>query len=198
MAVSVLKRIGCLTLALIVGGLLGFSLAYVIENGWLESWQRVAVPPEPVAHLRQIDRGELWVEGASGALYHNAAAHECIADCWAPVQALPPAPGPDDEVRQVLATTCVRPPPLFGAVERLAECQVETWVDYNTVVARRGNGDLVMWQFVSGGEYGFLLFPLGVIFGAATFFVVALLVVIADALVRWARRRREENAPTVS
>jgi hypothetical protein len=188
---SVLKRLGCLALALLIGGLLGFSLAYVIENGWLESWEPVAATPEPVARLRQVDRDEVWVEGASGALYHNAAAHECTANCWAPVEALPPPPAPDgDELREVLTATCVRPPPLFGAVERLAECQRETWLDYNTVVARRGNGELVMWQFVSGGEYGFLLFPLGVIFGAATFFVVALLVVIVDAVVRWARRRR--------
>jgi hypothetical protein len=190
MLASVLKRLGCLALALLVGSGLGFSLAYVIENGWTESWQPVAGAPEPVARIRQISREQVWVEGESGALYHNADTVECADGCWTSVTEMPAPPAEDDEVRTVLATTCVRPPPLFGTVERAAECQREQWVDYNAVYARRGNGALMTWQFVSGGEYGFLLFPLGVIFGGGTLFGLALIVVVVDAVMRWAARRR--------
>jgi hypothetical protein len=187
---AVLKRIGIVTVATVAGGLLGFGLAFLFENGWFWGWQRVAPTPEPVASLRLINRSEVWVGAASGTLYYNGAADTCEANCWASVAAVPAEPARDDEVLDVFPRPCVRPPPLLAVVERLAECQREQWVDFNTVYARRRNGDLFVWRFTSGGEYGFLMYPLLSLFGAAVLFVVALMAVLVDALVRWLRRRR--------
>ena len=190
MALKVLGRMGVLVLALIVGGALGFGIAYLFENGWFWGWEPVAAPPEAVASIRQINRSEVWVEAASGALYYNAEADTCAADCWVSVDSVPEAPEVDSEVRQVIAETCVRPPPLFGSVERKAECQVEQWVDFNTVYARQRNGDLRVWRFTSGGEWVGLTYLFMMVLGAVAVFVIALVVVLTDAIVRWARRRR--------
>lgn len=187
---AVLKRIGLVIAATVAGGLLGFGVAFLFENGWFWGWQRVAPAPERIAGLRLVNRSEVWVEAASGALYYNPAADTCQADCWASVAAVPAEPERDTEVLDVFPRPCVRPPPLVGVVERMAECQREQWVDFNTVYARRRNGDLFVWRFTSGGEYGFLMYPLLSLFGAAVLFVIALFGILIDALVRWLRRRR--------
>jgi hypothetical protein len=190
MWISVLKRIGLLMLALLVGGVAGFGLAWLFENGWFEGYARVAAAPEPVARIRMINQSEVWVEAESGALYHNPVADTCVADCWLAVVELPAAPVLDDEVRQVFSEPCVAPPPALGAVERVAECQRAMWWDWNTVYARQRSGDLRVWRFTSGGEFSFLMYPLGVIFGAVGLFSLVLVVILIEAVWRWLARRR--------
>jgi hypothetical protein len=190
MWMSVLKRIGLLVLALLVGGVAGFGLVWLLQNGWFEGYARVAAAPEPVARIRLINQSEVWVEAESGALYHNPAADTCVADCWFPVVELPAAPALDDEVREVFTAPCVAPPPALGAVERMAECQRAMWWDWNTVYARQRSGDLRVWRFTSGGEYSFLLYPLGGIFGAVVLFGLALVIIVIEAVWRALSRRR--------
>ena len=180
---------GVLVLALIVGGGLGFGLAYFYENGWYEGWAQAATPPEPVARIRLINRSEVWVEAESGALYHNPLADTCAADCWFAVVELP-APVIDEEVREVFAELCVTPPPLSGSVERVSECQREQWVDYNAVYALQSDGTLRVWRYTSGGEWVALTYLLLIVVGAVGLFVVALVVLILQAVVRGLARRR--------
>jgi hypothetical protein len=184
-----LKRLLLLLLAPLVGAVAGFGLAYVFENGWLWGWQPVAPPPEAATALHALSGPNLWVEAASGQLYHNAAADTCATGCWAPVADVVKPPL-DDDTREVRPTTCVRPPPLlFGAEQTLAECRVEQWVDFNTVYALRGDGSLRVWRFTSGGEWVGLTFILLPLLGAAAFFLLALALVVVLAIAAWLRRR---------
>jgi hypothetical protein len=143
-----LKRIVLLLLAPVVGGAAGFGLAFLLESGWLrQGWEPVASPLEPAARLRALSGGHLWIESSSGQLYHNVAADTCEADCWSPVAEVV-LPELDEDIRQVRPEACVTPPPLWGAVETVAECQVGQWVDGNTVYARRRDGSLWAWRWL--------------------------------------------------
>lgn len=189
MVKSVAVWIGVLALACIVGGGLGFGLAYVYENGWFTGWAQAATAPEPIARIRQINRSEVWGEAESGALYHNPFADTCVADCWFAIVELP-APVIDEEVRDVFAEPCVTPPPLSGSVERLSECQREQWVDYNAVYALQRDGTLRVWRYTSGGEWVALTYLLLIFVGATVVFVIALVVLILQAVVRGLATRR--------
>ena len=194
MWISVLKRVGLLVAALIVGAVAGFGLVWLFLNGWFEGYAPVAAPPEPVARIRLVNDTEVWVEGTSGALYHNPAANTCAVDCWVTVAELPAAPALDEEVREVFAEPCGTPPPALGAVERVGQCQRYMWWDWSVVYARWANGDLRLWRHDTGGEYTFLMFPLGMIFGAVVLGTLALLGVVIEAVWRWAAKRRAAAA----
>ncbi len=193
MLMKVLKRIGILLLALVVGGGLGYALAFVWENGWFEGWTRVAAAPEAIASLRAINGSAVWVEAQSGTLYHNAVADVCETGCWVRVPEAPVEFVPDPEINQVFTEACVSPPPLLGAVERKAECQRADWVDFNTVYARRGSGALVVWRFTSGGEWVFVTYMLGIFGGAVSLFVLILVSMLLQGLLRWLSRRAAMN-----
>jgi hypothetical protein len=183
------KRIVLLLLALLVGGAAGLGLAFLLESGWLaQGWQPVAPPPEPVARLRALSGPHLWIEAASGQLYHSAAADTCASDCWTPVSEVI-LPDLDDDIRLVRPNACVTPPPLLGAAETLSECQVGQWVDGNTIYARRQNGSLHVWRYWSGGEYAGLVYLMLPVLCAVTLFVLGLAVIVVVALVSWLRRR---------
>jgi hypothetical protein len=184
-----LKRIVLLLLAPLVGSAVGFGLAFLLESGWLrQGWQPVAPSPEPAARLHALSGPNLWIEAASGQLYHNVAADTCATDCWTPVSEVT-LPELDQDIRQVRPDTCVTPPPLWGAAETLAECQVGQWVDGNTAYARRRDGSLRVWRFTSGGEWVGLTYLLLIVLGAVTLFVLVLAAIAIVALVNWLRRR---------
>lgn len=188
-----LKRILLLLLAPIVGCVAGFGLAFLFESGWFYGWRPVATPPEPAAAIHAISGTEVWIETASGQLYHNAAAQACAADCWEAVAAVV-TPPPDPDIRNVLPRTCVTPPPLLGAVQTVAECQVSQWVDFNTAYARRGNGSLMIWRFTSGGEWVGFSYVLLSLFGAVALFILALAAIIVVWLIGDIRRRLRASA----
>ena len=191
---SWVRRLGVLALATLLGGVLGFAVIYLFLNGWFQSWTRVAEPPEAIASIRLISGPQVWVETRSGALYHNPAADTCQANCWTSVLSLPAELPPLPEINTVFPETCVSAPPLLGAVERKAECQRADWIDYNTVYARRASGALLVWRYESGGEFTVLLFPIGVILGAAAFFVLAAALLLVQGLARMARQRARPTA----
>jgi len=183
------KRILLLVLAPIVGGAAGLGLAFLLESGWLvQGWQPVASPPEPPARLRALSGENLWIEAASGQLYHNVAADTCASDCWTPVPDIT-LPELDDEIRLVRPQPCVTPPPSLGTVETLGECQVTQWVDFNTVYARGRNGSLRVWRFTSGGEWVGLTYILLIGLCAVVLFVLVLAVILLAALATRLRRR---------
>jgi hypothetical protein len=183
-----LKRTLLLLLAPMAGAAAGLGLAFLLESGWFHGWKLVAQPPEPVAGLYALSGENLWIEAASGQLYHNGAADTCASDCWAPVSEVI-LPELDEDIRLVRPHACVTPPPLLASAETMAECQVGQWVDGNTVYARRRNGKLQVWRYWSGGEYVGLTYLLLPVVCAVTLFVLVLAVIVLLALANGLRRR---------
>lgn len=190
------KRILALLLAPIVGGLVGFGLAYLLFSGWLRGWQPVADPPEKIAHILALNGDDVWVKAVSGTIYNNPHASTCTDNCWTAVQAVPSEFPPEMDLSRRDPQTCMTPPPIWGVVERKGDCKVHMWYDENTIFALRTNGRLTMWNYGSGGEWTGVGFLFLIASGALLFFIITALVILINWLARRLRERNAVNQPT--
>ncbi|HEY3345527.1 MAG TPA: hypothetical protein VGJ97_11405 [Anaerolineaceae bacterium] len=180
------RTISCVVLAVapILGGALGYFLAFLFFSGWFAAWQTVASPPEKAVRILTIHDEGLWVQTASGAVYQNLNSRTCQKDCWQRVDAPPAVFTEDDSTLSVLPQSCKPVPPSLGAREVVSQCLKAYWWDTNIAYALRADGSLSNWFYTSGGEYE----PLGIVMfiaiGAVAFFAVALIV----ALVTWSKK----------
>ncbi len=151
------RAISCVVLVLapILGGAIGYLFAFLFFSGWFVAWQKIAPPPEPAAQILAINSENVWVQGASSAIYMNLSSTACKEDCWDRVDALPDPSqrGMDNQILAVKSQSCKPVPPFIGAGQVISECQTAQWWDLNSAYSLRADGSLYGWHYTSGGEY---------------------------------------------
>ncbi len=186
------KRFAILLLATIGGGALGLALAYFGLTGRFVAWRPVDKPPEPASRILALSWSSVWVQSSSGVIYFNASPYECQRECWTVVPEVQVDHTQHPGINEILSTSCVSPPPLFGAVDQKGDCWRGVWLDYNTVYALRLDGSMWVWTFTSGGEWGFVTLVFATCTGAVALFALALGVMLFSAL-RQRRSRRSQS-----
>lgn len=160
----------------VFGGLLGLgaSILWLSAKGWAEPWQPISGPPDTPANIVAINERNLWIETNDGTFYYNQDSVDCESDCWQLVNTVPSAPAPNPAVLYHLPDACVWIPPRFGAKVIVDECNRGPWLDLSTAYVLQSNGDLLVWQATSGGEWIFLDLLAAILVGI----IVGVLVVI--------------------
>jgi hypothetical protein len=178
------RTISCVVLAIapILGGALGYLIAFLFFSGWFAGWQAVSPPPEKAVHILTIHDEGLWVQGESGVVYQNLASRTCQSECWQRVDAPPTVFTEDQSTLSVLPQACKPVPPNLGAREVTSQCLKAYWWDTNVAYSLRADGGLSSWFYTSGGEYEPLGFVLFIAVGAIAFFAVALVVALVNGL----------------
>ncbi|HSF80182.1 MAG TPA: hypothetical protein VLA49_03050 [Anaerolineales bacterium] len=172
------KRFAILLLATISGGALGLALAYLGLIGWFVPWRPIGKPLEPATRILALSGSSVWVQTSTGVIYFNASSNECQGECWTVVAEVPSDHTLPVGIDEILPTTCVSPPPFFGAIDQKGDCWRGVWQDYNTVYALRRDGSMWVWSFASGGEWGIVTLVLATCVGAAALFALALAVIL--------------------
>lgn len=186
------KRIIILFLATIGGGALGLALVYLVLIGWFVAWRPVDRPPEVASRILALSWSSVWVQTSTGVIYYNASSYECQRECWTVVAEVSSEHAQPEGINQLLPTTCMQPPPFFGAIDQKGDCWRGVWQNYNTVYALRRDGSLWVWSFASGGEWGLIALVFGACGGAAILFVLTLAVILISR-VRNQRHRQTQS-----
>ncbi len=186
------KRFAILLLATIGGGALGLVLAYLGLTGWFVTWRPIGKPPERASRILALRGTSVWVQTSTGVIYFNASWNECQRECWTVVAEVQADHTQPVGIEEILPTSCVSPPPFFGALDQKGDCWRGVWQDYSTVYALRSDGSIWVWGFTSGGEWGLFALLFGTCIGAAALFALALVVMVFSA-VRKRRYRRSQS-----
>jgi hypothetical protein len=188
------KRLIALIIAPVVGAVLGYFLAYVMNNGWLSSkWQRIENPPGNVYRLVTISKGALWVENDSGTFYYNEKPSSCQSQCWQEVSKFPSLPIVEPNELSVTNTPCAPSPPLSRVTAKISECRRETWIDRNSTFALRNDGSIYLWQIDLAREWSSAIVVLNMCVGAIALFILTLIVVLFGWLLDRVREKREKE-----
>jgi hypothetical protein len=187
------KRLGILLLATIGGGGLGLALAYLGLTGWFVAWKPIGKPPELASRILDVSGSSVWVQTSTGVIYFNASSNKCQGECWTVVTEVPYEHTEPAGIHEILPTTCVSPPPFFGAIDQKGDCWRGVWQDYNTAYALGGDGSMWVWSFDSGGEWGLVTLVLGTCTGAAMLFAVALGVILFSGAMNRRNHRSQNN-----
>src|SRR5512143_785716 len=183
------KRFAILLLATISGGALGLALAYLGLTGWFVAWRPIGKPPELASRILALSGPSVWVQTSTGMIYFNESSNECQRECWTVVAEVPSDHTQPAGIKEILPTTCVSPPPFFGALDQKGDCWRGVWQDYNTVYALRGDGSMWVWSFVSGGEWGLFALAFATCIGAAALFALTLVVILFSGVLNRRNRR---------
>jgi hypothetical protein len=176
---------------LISGTVVCIFLLVGLTNGWF-IWHTLEKPPEKVVNIIAIKGYSIWIKGSSGAIYYNETSDECQINCWVMVNEPPAELFLKEYLMDRLSTNCSPVPPLIGAIESMAECRRDTWVDYDSLYVLRWDGKLVSWHFSYGGEYGFLWnFCFSFIYLGMVFYVG----VMIDKWIRMSKIPKNSNEP---
>ncbi len=185
------KRFTILLLAIISGGALGLALAFLSLSGWFVAWRPIGKPPELASRILALSGPSVWVQTSTGVIYFNASSNECQRECWTVVAEVTSDHNQPVGVKQILPTSCVSPPPFFGALDQKGDCWRGVWQDYNTVYALRSNGSMWVWSFKSGGEWGFVTLVFATCIGAAALFALTLVVILFPGVLNQRNRRSQ-------
>jgi phosphate/sulfate permease len=191
------KRIIALIVAPIIGAVLGYFLADVINNGWLSSrWQKVESPPGNVHRLIAVNKGGIWIESDSGTFYYNENPSSCQHECWREVSEIPDLPIVEPHELSVTDIPCAPLPPLVSVKSKISECRKEAWIDRNSTFALRNDGSIYLWQVNLASEWSAMLMILTVCTGAIALFVLTLIVVLFSWLLDHIRKKQRESLST--
>jgi hypothetical protein len=188
------KRLIILVLAPVLGAILGFLLAYALNEGWFSSkWQVIEKPPGKVQQLVAVSQGSLWIQDDTGALYYNENPSSCKTGCWQVGSIIPTLPiiGPDEI--SVTNSPCAPSPPLSRVSARISECRETMWIDQNVTFALRNDGSIYLWQVDLYREWSVVLMIAGVCLGAIMLFFPALIIL----LISWLSNRLKSNTQTI-
>lgn len=186
-------RILALFIAPIIGLVLGYFLAQVIENGWLSSsWQVVEQPPAHVRLLEAINGDSLWIRSDSGDIYYNEVASICASGCWRQVDKIPKLPILD-RAFSVTYKACAAVPPLWGVVASISECRNEMWYQNNNTFALLNDGTIYLWQASVHGEWSAMVFMISPVFGAIALFVLTLFFVVISVFFDWLSNKANQS-----
>ncbi len=149
-----IKKLRILTLSAILGGVLGYLIAWAHIIGWFStSWQLIPPPPEKPVELVQSNGSQLWIASESGAYFFNSSTLYCDSDCWLEIESVPNQIEPEFVYIEISKEACASPLPLLSVKSRLEECHKEMWVDSTYVYALRNNGEIFAWQSDIYGEW---------------------------------------------
>ncbi len=193
-----IKRLIVLIVAAIFGAILGFLLAYGLNNGWLSSkWQQIEQPPGHVSRLVAVSQGSLWVQSDPGIFYFNEKPASCDSQCWQAVSEIPALPISAPDEISVTSTPCAPSPPLSRVTARVSECRSTMWIDRNVTFALRSDGSIYLWQVDLYKEWSLVLMVLGVCFGAVVLFVLVFIIILLLWLINYLKQRRLEKPSAV-
>ena len=193
------KRLIALTIAPIVGAVLGYLLADAMNNGWFSSeWHRIESPPANVHRLVAVSKGGLWIETDAGVLYYNENPSSCQNECWQEVSDIPSLAIVEPYEASVTDSACAPSPPLGRVTATISECRVEMWVDRNATFALRNDGSIYLWQTNLSKEWSAALIVLGVCIGAVTLFIPTLIVVFINWLINRAHEKQRKRMSTAA
>jgi len=143
-----------LTLSAIVGGVLGYFIAWAHIAGWFSTrWELITPPPEQPIQLLASNGSQLWVRSKPGSVFINDSTLSCNSNCWIQVDSVPVQFELDLGVVEIMNESCASPLPLFGSGNRLEECHRYMWTDDSYVYVLRKNGDILSWQSTIYGEW---------------------------------------------
>lgn len=187
------KRIAILLLATIGGGALGLALAYLALTGWFAPWRPIGKPPELASRILALSGPSVWIQTSTGVIYSYASSNECQRECWTVVAQVPSDRTLPAGIKEILPTTCMTPPPFFGALDQKGDCWRGVWQDYNTVYSLRPDGSMWVWSFVSGGEWGLFALAFATCIGAAALFALTLVVFLFSGMLNRRYRRSQSG-----
>jgi hypothetical protein len=188
------KRIAALSLALVLGAVLGYFFADASNNGWFSArWRAIENPPEVVHQMVALNRDSLWIQGDSGTLFLNEASSSCKAGCWQGVSEVPSLPIVESHEVAVTAKTCAVSPPLSRVIDSLSECRRGMWIVRNYTFALRDDGTILLWQVDLSREWASALMFIGVCIGALALFIPTLVTVSFFALRDWLSKRQDRR-----
>lgn len=170
------NKLRILTFGTIIGGVLGYFVAFAHIAGWFSTkWELITPPPEKPIQLLASNGSQLWVASSTGNVFFNDSTLSCNSSCWVKVESIPVQIERDPGVVEVLNVACASPFPLFGSGDRLEECHRYMWTDDSYVYVLRKNGDIFSWQSTIYGEWIFLEYIQCICGGALIIFLLVLM-----------------------